>query len=181
MFQSGRLTAADLCNIISYMRRDSRLSGVLHVLLHMAEQEAPMTSEELAKTLRTNPVVIRRTMAGLRKQGYVQSEKGHGGGWKLACNLATVTLRDIYVAIGAPTLMAMSNRTETPDCLVEQSVNAELDGAFQDAEALLLSRLGEVTLAALSADVRKRHRQRKRSQQSEHAHGHRQRSVGDRR
>jgi hypothetical protein len=27
----------------------------------------------------TNPVVLRRVMAGLRDQGYVQSEKGHGG------------------------------------------------------------------------------------------------------
>jgi DNA-binding IscR family transcriptional regulator len=143
------------------MRRDSRLSGVLHVLLHMAEQEAPMTSEVLAEALRTNPVVIRRTMAGLRKHGYVQSQKGHGGGWKLACDLKKVTLHDIYVAIGAPTLLAMSNRTETPGCLVEQSVNAALDGAFQDAEVLLLSRLGKVTLAALNADVRKRNKRRK--------------------
>lgn len=151
------------------------------MLLHMAEQEAPLTSEVLAKALGTNPVVVRRTMAGLRKQGYVQSEKGHGGGWKLACDLTKVTLRDIYVAIGAPTLLAMSNRTETPGCLVEQSVNAALDGAFQDAEVLLLSRLGEVTLAGLSADVRKRHRRRKHSQQSEHAHDQKQRPAGRRR
>ena len=31
------------------MKRDSRLSGVLHVLLHMAEHEGPATSEVLAK------------------------------------------------------------------------------------------------------------------------------------
>jgi DNA-binding IscR family transcriptional regulator len=165
------------------MRRDSRLSGVLHILLHMAEQEAPMTSEVLAKALGTNAVVVRRTMAGLREQGYVQSERGHGGGWKLACDLTKVTLRDIYIAIGSPTLLAMSHRTEAPDCLVEQSVNAMLDGAFQDAEALLLSRLGDVTLAGLSADVRKRHRRRTRGRQSEHAHAHaqKQRSAGERR
>ena len=46
----------------------------------------------------------------------------------------------------------MGNRAEAPDCLVEQAVNAALDQAFHDAEALLLSRLGEVTLAMLSAD-----------------------------
>ena len=42
------------------MRRDSRLSGVLHVLLHMAEQNGPVTSEVLARAMDTNPVVIRR-------------------------------------------------------------------------------------------------------------------------
>ncbi|HEY0063652.1 MAG TPA: transcriptional regulator, partial [Telluria sp.] len=41
--------------------------------------------------------------------------------------------------------------------LVEQAVNAALGKSFDDAEALLLARLGEVTLAALSADVGDRH------------------------
>ncbi len=115
-----------------------------------------MTSEVLAKAMDTNPVVIRRTMAGLREQGYVRSEKGHGGGWTLACNPSEVTLRDIYAALGSPSLLAIANRTETPGCLVEQAVHAVLNQAFQDAEALLLSRLGEVTLAKLSADLHQR-------------------------
>lgn len=138
------------------MRRDSKLSGVLHVLLHLAEHDGPATSEALAKAMSTNPVVVRRVMAGLRDQGYVRSEKGHGGGWTLACDLAKVTLRDVYEALGSPALLAMSNRTEAPGCLVEQAVNAALDQVFEDAEALLLARFGEVTLAMLSADFHDR-------------------------
>ncbi|CAN7251485.1 Rrf2 family transcriptional regulator [Bradyrhizobium sp. LjRoot220] len=138
------------------MKRDSRLSGVLHVLLHMAERDEPVTSEALAKAMGTNPVVIRRVMAGLRDQGYVRSEKGHGGGWTLARDLADITLRDIYRALGEPALLAIGNRTEAPGCLVEQAVNAALTHAFDDAEALLLSRLADVTLAKLSADFHKR-------------------------
>lgn len=138
------------------MRRDSRLSGVLHVLLHMAEQEGPVTSEVLARAMGTNPVVIRRVLSGLRVRGYVRSGKGHGGGWTLACDLARVTLRDVHDALGSPPLLAAANRTESPGCLVEQAVNAALDQAFAEAEALLLSRLGEVTLAALSADFHRR-------------------------
>ncbi|MBB3910812.1 Rrf2 family transcriptional regulator [Sphingomonas desiccabilis] len=138
------------------MRRDSRLSGVLHVLLHMAEQPAPVTSEALARAMGTNPVVIRRIMAGLRDRGYVRSGKGHGGGWTIACDLATVTLRDVYEALGRPELLAMGNRTEAPGCLVEQAVNAALGEAFDEAEALLLRRFGEVSLAALSADFHTR-------------------------
>ena len=138
------------------MKRDSRLSGVLHVLLHMAELDGPVTSEVLARAMATNPVVIRRVMAGLRDQGYVRSEKGHGGGWTIACDLSKVTLRDIYDALGSPSLLAIGNRTEAPGCLVEQVVNAALDQAFADAEALLLARLGEVTLAGLSAGFHER-------------------------
>ena len=138
------------------MKRDSRLSGVLHVLLHMAELDRPVTSEILAQAMSTNPVVIRRIMAGLCEQGYVRSEKGHGGGWTLACDLTKVTLRDIYDALGCPSFFAFGNRTESPGCLVEQAVNAALDKALSDAEALLLAHLRGVTLAALSADFHKR-------------------------
>ena len=152
------------------MIRDSRLSGVLHVLLHMAEHGGPLTSEMLAKPMGTNPVVIRRIMAGLRDQGYVQSEKGHGGGWTLVCDLSKVTLRDIYTALGSPSVLAMGNRAETPGCLIEQAVNAALGQAFEDAEALLLARFGEVTLAILSADVHARLIARGEPHQLENTH-----------
>jgi Rrf2 family protein len=152
------------------MKRNSQLSGVLHVLLHMAERDGPMTSDLLAKAMDTNPVVIRRIMAGLRDQGYVRSEKGHGGGWTLARDLSEVTLRDVYTAIGCPSLLAIGNRTESPGCLVEQEVNAALSHAFRDAEALLLSRLGGVTLASLSNALRGRLPRRGRSHDLETAH-----------
>jgi DNA-binding IscR family transcriptional regulator len=122
----------------------------------MAQQDGPSTSEEMAKAMDTNPVVIRRIMAGLRDHGYVRSEKGHGGGWTLACDLSAVTLRDIYTALGCPSLLAIGNRTDAPGCLVEEAVNAALDKAFQEAESLLLERFAEVTLAALSADFGRR-------------------------
>jgi DNA-binding IscR family transcriptional regulator len=153
-----------------YMKRDSRLSGVLHVLLHMAEHDGAVTSEVLAKAMQTNPVVVRRTMAGLRDQGFVQSEKGHGGGWRIACDFSKVTLRDVYAAIGHPPLIALGNRTEAPGCPVEQAVNAALSQAFRDAEKLLLARLGEVTLAKLSADFHRRLKRRGGSHQLETIH-----------
>lgn len=152
------------------MKRDSRLSGVLHVLLHIAEHDGPVTSEVLAKAMQTHSVVIRRILAGLRDQGYVHSEKGHGGGWTLACDLGAVTLRDIYDALGSPSLLAVGNRTEAPGCLVEQAVNAALDTACRDAEAMLLSRLGDVTLATLSADFHARLAHRSAAGGKDHDH-----------
>ena len=139
------------------MKRDSRLSSVLHALLHMAAHGRPMTSDALAQCMRTNPVVVRRTMAGLRDAGFVRSEKGHSGGWSIACDLDAVTLRDIHVALGEPAVFAIGNRNETPDCLVEQAVNGALDGAFAEAEALLLHHFSRITLADLAADFSRRH------------------------
>ncbi|MGJ7531116.1 RrF2 family transcriptional regulator [Variovorax sp. GB1P17] len=138
------------------MKRDSKLSAVLHVLLHMAEMDGPVTSETLAKAMHTNPVVVRRVMAGLRQAGFVSSAKGHGGGWVLSCTLSRVTLGDIHNAVGAPALLAMGNRTENPGCAVEQAVNAALDGVCDEAEALLLRRFNSITLADLSKDFHRR-------------------------
>lgn len=122
----------------------------------MAETDDPVTSEALAGMMQTNPVVIRRILGGLRKQGLVQSEKGHGGGWRIACDLETVTLYDIHLALGAPEVLALGHRTESPGCLVEQAVNAAMSDAFTEAEALLLNRFSTTTLAALSRDFRRR-------------------------
>ncbi len=74
--------------------------------------------------MHTNPVVVRRLMAGaapgrLRRS----SAKGHGGGWVLSCPLSKVTLAGIHAAVGAPALLAFGNRTESPGCIVEQAVN----------------------------------------------------------
>lgn len=122
----------------------------MHVLLHMAQAEGPVTSEVLALAMSTNPAVIRRIMAGLREAGYVRSEKGHGGGWTLSTPLERVTLLDIYRAIGNPTLLAIGLRNDNTDCLVEKAVNTALSDSFAAAEALLLERFGQVTLADLN-------------------------------
>lgn len=78
------------------MNKDTRLSDVLHVLLHMGQFDEPLTSEVLAKSMGTNPAVFRRTMAGMREAGYVKSGKGHGGGWQLARPLDNITLLAVY-------------------------------------------------------------------------------------
>lgn len=138
------------------MRRDSRLSRMLHVLIHMDRHTRRATSETISRMLGTNAVVVRRTMAGLREHGYVRSEQGHGGGWELACGLDRMTLFDIYQAIGAPPLFAIGPSCDQPECLVEQAVDAKLDDALKEAEALLLERFRTVTVADIAADFDRR-------------------------
>lgn len=128
------------------MNRDTRLSGVLHVLLHLGRVTEPLTSEILAKTMGTNPAVFRRTMAGLRNAGYVHSEKGHGGGWTLVRPLTELTLLDIYTALGEPTLFAIGNKNQTSECKIENAVNAALSDTLAEAQTLLANRFGQITL-----------------------------------
>lgn len=143
---------------------------MLHVLLHMSRQDQPYTSEQIAAMLNTNAAVVRRTMAGLRRAGYVHSEKGHGGGWTLACELERVTLLDIHTALGGPKIFAIGTGDDNPSCAVEQVVNAALKDALQTAEALLIQRLGSVSLASLARDFDGRCRQGRHQATAGHHH-----------
>lgn len=130
------------------MKPNSRLSVALHVLLHMAQREDPMTSEEMAACAGTNPVVIRRTFAGLREAGIVASTKGHGGGWRLERALSDISLAQVQDALDEP-IAILGKSEEMPGCLIEQAVNAALDEAVDQARALLARRLAAISLADL--------------------------------
>lgn len=140
------------------MRNDGRLSRMLHVLIHLARHDGPMTSEAIARMLRTNPVLIRRTMAGLRDAGYVRSEKGHGGGWAIAADLETVTLLDVHRAVGGPKLFAIGIEHPEPGCQIATVVNEAVAGALDAAERLLIDRLQSISLAELARTFDERHR-----------------------
>lgn len=135
---------------------DARLSRMLHLLIHMGRMDGPLTSDAAAIMLGTNPVVIRRTMAGLRDAGYVRSVKGHGGGWSLTASLDDITMLDVHRALGENRIFALGPADPDPACLVEQAVNSSLESAMREAEALLLGRLADVSLADIAADFDRR-------------------------
>lgn len=125
---------------------------MLHLLIHMAGVNGPMTSELAGRILDTNPVVVRRMMAGLREAGHVVSVKGHGGGWTLSHGLKDMTMLDVYRAVGDPRILSIGLADPAPACLVEQAVNARMASALEEAQALFVSRLAQVTLAEIAAD-----------------------------
>jgi len=132
------------------MKRSDRLSIALHILLHMGQRaDTAMTSDEIAGWVGTNPVVIRRTFAGLREAGIVMSTKGHGGGWSLARPLDQISLQQVQQALGER-LIALGAREESPGCLVEIAVHRALDLALEEANHLLDQRLAGITLADLA-------------------------------
>lgn len=138
------------------MRQDTRLSRLLHVLLHMAQTEAPMTSQQIAEMLGSNAVVVRRIMAGLRDGGYVEAERGHGGGWRIARRTHEITVLDVYRSLGSPDLFAFGFSNPRPSCLVERSVNATIADAIDTATAEILDRFGALPLSQIEAEMRER-------------------------
>jgi len=136
------------------MRRDSRLSRMLHVLIHMHKRGGRTTSETIALMLDTNPVVVRRTMASLKHAGLVTSDGGAGGGWSLNRAIDGVTVRDVYEALGSPQALAIDVAVDHATCPVERAVVAGLHTVFRSTEDFMLEKMQGVTLGALAESVR---------------------------
>jgi Rrf2 family protein len=140
------------------MKRDGKFSIALHILAHLAEAgERPTVSEALAAHLRTNPVVVRRSLAGLREAGIVGSVKGHGGGWTLARPAATIALSEVYRALGERGDLLATAEPDPHGCVIAATVDRALDGFYAEAELLLLRRLSAISLADLAADFGRRY------------------------
>jgi DNA-binding IscR family transcriptional regulator len=111
-----------------------------------------MTSHEGAGCAQTNPVVVRRALAGLREAGIVSSMKGRGGGWRLARPPAEINLDEVQRALSVR-VVALATPEQRPGCLVEQAVKRALDGAIAEAVQVLDRHLAAITLADLAADI----------------------------
>ncbi|MBU3020702.1 Rrf2 family transcriptional regulator [Aestuariibacter sp. A3R04] len=132
------------------MRKDSRLSRILHVLLYLDVAERPVTSEQLGRMLKTNPVVVRRFMSLLREAKIVTSVKGHHGGWTLCRVLTDITLLDIHKLLGETSLFTLGLTDSHDGCLVEKAVNRTVGGVLKEAERLVLKRFSEISINALA-------------------------------
>src|SRR5688572_14617953 len=98
------------------MRSDFRLSRMLHVLVHIHGKEGTASSEQIGAMLDTNAALVRRMMAGLREAGYVTSSQGRGGGWMLLADPGTLTVGDVYRALGRPDIFALGTTVDHPHC-----------------------------------------------------------------
>jgi DNA-binding IscR family transcriptional regulator len=85
-------------------------------------------------------------MSGLRNAGYVQSGKGHGGGWSLKKPLFDISLLNVFEALEHTNVFSFGLRNENTNCKVEGAVNLVLSESMARAQALLLDSFENVTL-----------------------------------
>lgn len=135
------------------MKRSSRLSAALHVLVHLAQApEVRRTSEEMAGWWHTNPVVVRRTLGQLREAKLVVSVTGPGGGWTLARDPAEISLAQIYSALGEPVTGPVFEG-DSPSCLVAAAIDSLLADTKREIERRLMQRLEDISLADLVSNA----------------------------
>ncbi len=136
------------------MSVNSRFAVAIHILAFLASLEDEVaTSETIAASVNTNPVVIRRVMGALRTAGIVTSAPGVGGGWRLTCRPAAITLADVYRATREGPLFATHHRPPNAFCPVGGTVQGVTEGIFAEIEAAAQRHMAETTIADILQDV----------------------------
>jgi Rrf2 family protein len=136
------------------MTENSRFAVAIHVLtLLAATPGALVTSEHVAGSVNTNPVVIRRLAARLAKAGLIESRTGAHGGLRLRRKAKSITLRDVFRAVGDGEVFGIPARPPNARCPVGCRIQAVVDRVFGEAQAALEDRLAGTTLADLLAAV----------------------------
>jgi len=130
---------------------DVRFSSALKAMLLLGqaeEQGSPvLSSTQLARSLDTNPSLVRKLMVPLVQDSLVTSIKGRSGGVRLGRPAERITLEEIYrSAIGDKPLWAP--RAEGPrECLVTNHSAEYFLKLTDETEAAVLHALAGRTLA----------------------------------
>ena len=140
------------------MSTNSRMSVAVHVLAWIAHDrrgtdKEVATSERIATSVNTNPVVIRRALGQLKAAGLVDGSRGRSGGWRLARPARDITLLDVYRAVGDEEIFALPAAPPDAECYVGYGIHDVLANTYRDAQRALHAELEKITVADVHRDA----------------------------
>ncbi len=129
------------------MSTNSRFAVAVHVLSLMAwSGEEPLKSEQVAESVNTNPVVIRRMLLDLAQAGLVVSQTGSMGGSRLATDPAKTTLLDVYQALECGGVFSLHRQPPSRDCPVGVNIETVLGEVLQEVDSAVEQVLKNITI-----------------------------------
>ena len=133
----------------------SRMAVAVHVLAYLAwRRDEPITSERMASSVNTNPVVVRRIMGSLRNAGLVSVQPGVGGGAQLAREPEDITLLEVYRAVEEKEELFALHSEPCRHCDIGSNIRQVLQGVFCQAHTALQQVLAGVTIADVGRQVK---------------------------
>lgn len=141
------------------MANNLQFSIAVHLLAGLAcerDQEAGVTSRQLAASVNTSPSFVRRTLAKLSKAGLVETATGKAGACWLAKEAKDISLLEVYQAVDAPRAFAIHTYSEQKACFVSCHIKTALEKALNKIQKAMEARLAEIHLAQIVADVKKK-------------------------
>jgi DNA-binding IscR family transcriptional regulator len=126
-----------------------------HALAYLAHKEAftpdrAVASAELAASMPTNPVVVRRVTAMLGKAGLIGARAGANGGAWLLRPAAEITLDQVLRAVNGCAHLGVAP-PGVKGCPVGEKIPDAVRGAITAADAAASERLSRISVADLLA------------------------------
>lgn len=133
---------------------NTQFAVAVHLLTMLAAMPGELhSSEEMAASVGTNPVHIRRVLARLREAGLVSSRPGPHGGWQLVTAPERTTLADVWRVINRADPILGLHEAD-PNCPVGQRIQVDLEALDRRALAAVEAELEASTLADFAAETR---------------------------
>ena len=133
------------------MAANRRMTIAVHALAWMALAQrrghAVLTSNQVADSVNTNPVIIRRCLGDLRQAGLVRVRHGAGAGWSLARAPEEITLLEVYDAVGQESPFGMHHTEPNLECPVGRGIRPALSQVYDGIELALRRELAVVSVA----------------------------------
>lgn len=134
------------------MQISMKCSIAVHCLIfiHEAQGIAKVTSNLLAESTGSNPVVIRNILSALKKAGLITVPRGTGGA-ALCKDPSQITLYQIYTALepnGVTSLIGIHPCQGRP-CPVAQNIRKVLQAPYHQIEDSVRKTMEQITLQSM--------------------------------
>lgn len=123
----------------------------LHILILMTKfPDEFLSSEFISGSLNINPVLVRKEIGNLKKNGLVESREGKFGGTRLAKPAKDITLEHIFTLTLDCVSLGYSKNDPNPACPVGKNINDALSQLYQNINKNICSELKVIDLADFS-------------------------------
>ena len=134
------------------MQISSRFTVALHIFtcVDTFKGEYKITSDFLASSINTNPVIIRNILTKLKTAGLITVARGTGG-ITLTRPLSDISFYDVYQAIEPVENGELFHFHEAPNpnCTVGKNIHGLLDGKLKSIQSAMENEMKKYTLADL--------------------------------
>lgn len=137
------------------LKISSRFTIAVHILSLIKNNPAAIcTSEFMAGSVNTNPVVIRQILSYLKKAGLVQVRRGSGGA-SLLKDLSDITLLDVYrsVSVVKEENLFHIHEQPNPDCPIGANIQIVLEVILVQAQEAMESVLENITMEQVDTSL----------------------------
>lgn len=131
----------------------SRYAIAIHILaLIDLTPENAGSSEAIAESVGTNPVVVRSVIGPLRRAGLLETRQGVAGA-RLTRSPADISLLEVYRAVEVRESVFRVHEHPHPQCPVGSRIGGALRTVFGEAQRALEAQLEGVTLADVAREL----------------------------